>query len=352
MRLLHFGIALLLATAGYADVITLKTGRVINGTYLGGTAREVRVEVGDQIETFDTSQIAKIEFGNGAAPAPSDRNRPVLRRADGGSDSSSDNDPARPTLRRDTASASASPSTPDDGRPTLRRSPSSVSSSDDNRPTLRRDTSPDSDDPPPTLRRGTVGADAPMVLSPGDTGPGAASTAASVAAVRPPAEIPAGTNLVVRIIDSVDSETASKGQTFRASIDQPISVAGDIVIRRGADALVKLVDAKDAGKLTGRAELTLSLASITVDGRVIEINTQNITEESNARGKSTATKAGAGAVLGAVIGGIAGGAKGAAAGAGAGAGAGTAVEAVSKGPKVKVPSETRLTFVLDNPVTI
>jgi len=78
MRLLHFGIALLLATAGYADVITLKTGRVINGTYLGGTAREVRVEVGDQIETFDTSQIAKIEFGNGAAPAPSDRNRPVL----------------------------------------------------------------------------------------------------------------------------------------------------------------------------------------------------------------------------------------------------------------------------------
>jgi hypothetical protein len=156
----------------------------------------------------------------------------------------------------------------------------------------------------------------------------------------------------VRLIDGVDSEKASVGQTFRAAIDQPISVAGEIVIPRGADAIVRLVDSKESGKLTGRAELTLSLSSITVDGKVVEINTQNITEESDARGKRTAAKSGGGAVLGAVIGGLAGGAKGAAAGAGAGAAAGAGVEAMSKGPKVKVPSETRLTFVLDNPITI
>ncbi len=348
MRLLHFGFALLLATAGYADIITLKSGRVINGTYLGGTPQQVKVQINDQVETLDTSQIAKIEFGNGAVTAPSDRNRPVLRRADQNTDSSSDSDPNRPTLRRDTASA---PPPSDDNRPTLRRAPTSAS--DDNRPTLQRDPTPAYDDPPPTLRRGSnSGGDAPQVLRPGDTGPTAASTAASVAAVRAPVEISAGTNIVVRIIDAVDSETASTGQTFRASIDQPVSVGGDVVIRRGADAMVRLVDAKQAGKLTGHAELTLSLDTVTVDGRVIQINTQNITEDSANRGKSTATKAGAGAVIGAVIGGIAGGGKGAAAGAGAGAGAGTAVEAVSKGPKVKVPSETRLTFVLDNPVTI
>jgi len=348
MRLLTFAFALFLATAGYADIITLKSGRVVNGTYLGGTPREVKVQINDQIETFNTSDIAKIEFGNGAPTVSTDRNRPVLRRADGGSDSSSaPSDSQRPTLQRDPTPASSSS---DDSRPTLRRAPNSASTSDDSRPTLQRDPS-GYDDAPPTLRRGG-GADAPQVLRPGDTGPSAASTAASVAAVRTPVEIPAGTNLVVRIIDAVDSETASTGQTFRASMDQAITVAGNVVIPRGADAMVKLVEAKQAGKLTGKAELTLALASVTVDGKVVEINTQNITEESSARGKSTATKAGAGAVLGAVIGGIAGGAKGAAAGAGAGAGAGTAVEAVSKGPKVKVPSETRLTFVLDNPVTI
>jgi hypothetical protein len=317
MRLLHIGFALLLATAGYADIVTLKSGRVINGTYLGGSAREVRVEVGDQIETF-----AKIEFGNGTAAASSDRNRPVLRRSD-----SSDSD---------------------EGRPSLRRDPSYGSS--DSRPTLRREPSPSSDDGPP-LRRGS-GGDAPQVMRPGDTGPGAASTPASVAAVRGPVEITAGTNIVVRIIDGIDSEKATTGQTYRASIDQPISAGGDIVIPRGADALVKLVEAKEAGKLTGRAELTLQLESVTVDGRLIQINTQNITQESDARGKRTATKAGGGAVLGAIIGGIAGGAGGAAAGAAAGGAAGAGVEAISKGPNVKIPSETRLTFVLDNPVTI
>jgi hypothetical protein len=327
MRLSHFGLLLILATAGFADIVTLKSGRVVNGTYLGGSPREVKVEVAGQIETFDTNQIAKIEFGNGTETAAADRNRPVLRRADS---SSADSDPGRPTLRRDTSPAPAT----------------------DNRPTLRRDTSP-SDDGPPVLRRaGNNGGEAPQVMRPGDTGPSASSTAQSVAAVRPPVEIPAGANIVVRLIDGVDSEKASVGQTFRAAIDQPISVAGEIVIPRGADAIVRLVDSKESGKLTGRAELTLSLSSITVDGKVVEINTQNITEESDARGKRTAAKSGGGAVLGAVIGGLAGGAKGAAAGAGAGAAAGAGVEAMSKGPKVKVPSETRLTFVLDNPITI
>ncbi len=326
MRLLNLTLAFLLATVTYADIITLKTGRVINGTYLGGSPREVKVQIGDQIETLNTNDIAKIEFGNGAPVTATDRNRPVLRRADNGGDSASD-----------------------DGRPTLRRGSSPPSTSSDSRPTLQRDTG--SDDGPPVLRR-SGGGEAPQVLRPGDTGPTAASTAASVAAERQPVEIPSGTNLVVRIIDPVDSETASTGQTFRATMDQAITVAGNVVIPRGADAVVKLVEAKQSGKLTGKAELTLALSSITVDGRVINIDTQNIVEDSASRGKSTATKAGAGAVLGAVIGGIAGGAKGAAAGAGAGAGAGTAVEAMSKGPKVKVPSETRLTFVLDNPVTI
>ena len=351
MRLLTLGFALILATAGYADIITLKSGRVINGTYLGGTQQEVKVQINDQTETFKTADIAKIEFGNGVPVATADRNRPVLKRADGGGDSSSSaSDPQRPTLQRDSSPPSY-PSYPDDNRPTLRRAPNSASTSSDSRPTLQRDPS-GSDDGPPMLRRAGGGGDAPQVLRPGDTGPSAASTAASVAAVRAPVEIPAGTNLVVRIIDPVDSETASTGQTFRATMDQAVTVAGNVVIPRSADALVRLVEVKQAGKLTGKAELTLALASVAVDGKTIEINTQNITEDRSARGKSTATKAGAGAVLGAVIGGIAGGGKGAAAGAGAGAAAGTAVEAVSKGPKVKVPSETRLTFVLDNPVTI
>ena len=110
MRLLQIGIILALTTASWADVITLKSGRVINGTYLGGSARELKVQIGDQIETFDVSQVSKVEFGNGAAAASASDDRPVLRRAQG---SRSDDD--RPTIRRDTAPPV------DDSRPTLRR---------------------------------------------------------------------------------------------------------------------------------------------------------------------------------------------------------------------------------------
>src|SRR3954451_4109825 len=84
MRLLHIGIALSLVTAGFADTVRLKNGRVIEGTYLGGSARQVRVEIGDQIRTMDVSEIDRIEFGGQLAPPPpvEAESRPVLRRND------------------------------------------------------------------------------------------------------------------------------------------------------------------------------------------------------------------------------------------------------------------------------
>ncbi|MBZ5624745.1 MAG: hypothetical protein LAQ69_39505 [Acidobacteriia bacterium] len=311
MRLIHMGIIVLaLATAGFADTVTLKNGRVINGTYLGGTARQVRVEVGDRIETLDVSNVARIEFGGASATIQDDDRRPTLRRAEGsGSDSSAD----RPVLRRSGSSDSS------DDRPVLRRSDNSGGSV-----ILRPD--------------------------PADTGaPRPAPESPSRAAI----ELPAGTNLVVRMIDGVDSETAHVGQTFNASLDeQVLSPSGDPLIPRGADVVVKLVDAKESGKLTGRAELTLDLVSIKVDGRMVDINTQTVSRESASRGERTAKVAGGAAVAGAVLGGILGGGKGALGGAAAGGAAGAGVEAVTKGQRVKVPSETRLTFVLDNAVRI
>lgn len=312
MHFLRIGLVLILATASYADIITLKSGRVINGTYLGGSPRDLKVQIGDSIETFDVSQVAKIEFGNGSStPAPS-VDRPVLRRSGG----------------------------------------NSSESSDDGRPTLRRDTAPPADDQAPTLRRSAGNSgDGPTILRPDASEASANSTAASVSH-RAPLEVPAGTNLVVRMIDGVDSDRDPVGRTFNASIDQSITIAGETVIPRGADVVIKLVDNKEAGKLTGRAEMTLSLVSLKYEGRMVDVNTQSITKDSDARGKSTAKKAGVGAVAGAVLGGVLGGGKGAAVGAAAGGAAGAGVEAMSSGPHVKVPSETRLTFILDNPITL
>jgi len=152
------------------------------------------------------------------------------------------------------------------------------------------------------------------------------------------------------MIDAVDSQTAKEGDVFKASVDQPIVIDGQTVVLGGADAQVKLVQAHESGKFTGKTELTLSLWSVTVNGKAVEIDTQNITKTSTSRGTQTAKVAGGAAAAGAVIGAVAGGGKGAAAGAGAGAAGGAAVEAATKGQRVKVASETLLTFVLDKPV--
>jgi len=48
LRYISVSLALLLATAGFADTLTLRNGRTVNGTVLtlGGTPREIRVDVG------------------------------------------------------------------------------------------------------------------------------------------------------------------------------------------------------------------------------------------------------------------------------------------------------------------
>ena len=168
----------------------------------------------------------------------------------------------------------------------------------------------------------------------------------------PSVELQQGTNLVIRMIDGVDSEVNRVGQTFAASLDEPVMVDGQVVIPRGADMVVKLADAKESGKIEGRAVLTLALVSVRVNGRMVDMNSQTVSRESSSRGQRTAKVAGGGAALGAIIGAIAGGGKGAAIGAGAGAAAGAGAEEVTKGQRVKIPSETRLTFVLDSPVRL
>jgi hypothetical protein len=165
-------------------------------------------------------------------------------------------------------------------------------------------------------------------------------------------ELPEGTNLVVRMIDGVDSEVNRVGQTFAASLDEPVMLNGEKVIPRGADVVVKLADSKESGKLAGRTELTLDLVSVKVNGKLVDLNTEAVSRESSSRGKRTAKVAGGTAALGAIIGAIAGGGKGAAIGAGAGAAAGLGVEVLTHGQRVKIPSEARLTFILDSPVRL
>ncbi|MDQ6663179.1 MAG: hypothetical protein M3Z23_02160, partial [Acidobacteriota bacterium] len=61
MRYFSSALVLCLATAAYPDTLTLRNGKMVEGTYLGGTARDIRMEVGNRIETFGVDQVSGVQ---------------------------------------------------------------------------------------------------------------------------------------------------------------------------------------------------------------------------------------------------------------------------------------------------
>jgi hypothetical protein len=256
-----------------ADTISLRNGETIQGAYLGGTARQIRVDVNGNIRTLEIDRVQSVTF----------------------------NDPGQASS---TAPAPPPPSPADAG--------------------YQRD------------RYGYTAPDPAPAPPPGALG----------------ITVPPDTQMTVRMIDAVNSQTARLGQTFRASIDEPIFANGQPAIARGADVLVKLVEDQQSGKIEGRTILTLALVSIRVNGQDIPVASSDVRTESSSRGARSTGVVGGGTALGAIVGALAGGGKGAAIGAASGATLGAGAEVLTKGQTVKIPSETRLTFRLQTPIQL
>jgi hypothetical protein len=255
-------LAIAIVTLCSADTLTLQSGRVVHGQYLGGDARQIRMAVGDRVDTFEVGEISNLQFGG-------DR--------DGGGDRDRDRN-------RDNSGFAPAPA---------------------------------------PQQNASYGA-----------------------------QIPIGTPITVRMIDGVDSEQTRLGQTFRASIDEPVTVNGQTVLPRGADCVIKLVEDKESGKFAGRTVLTLALQQVSANGRMIDVTTGDVSQASGSRGARTAKVVGGTTAAGAIIGALAGGGKGAAIGAASGAAVGGTAQVLTKGQRVKIPSETRLTFTLQQPANL
>jgi hypothetical protein len=199
---------------------------------------------------------------------------------------------------------------------------------------------------------------APVNDTPAPTATASPAPAQTPVPAAPPApvvrqvSIPSGTPVHIQMIDSVDSATNHMGDLFRASLTFPIVVNGESIVPTGTDVYVKLTNSSSAGRLTGRSELTLQLARLDFQGKSYTLSSNDYQQTGQSRGKRTAVGAGVGAAVGAVLGGIFGGGRGAAIGAGAGGGAGTAGAASTGNTQVRIPSETKLDFTLQQPVDI
>jgi hypothetical protein len=164
--------------------------------------------------------------------------------------------------------------------------------------------------------------------------------------------IPTGTKLVIRMVDSVNSERNKLGDTFIATLEEPLVQNNIEVVPRGADVRGRIANINEAGRVAGAAQLGLELTQLIVNGIPYSLTTSEYEEVGKSRGGQTAKRAAGGAAIGAVIGAIAGGGKGAAIGAGVGGGGATAIQVMTKGEKLNIPSETELEFTLRAPLVV
>ena len=181
--------------------------------------------------------------------------------------------------------------------------------------------------------------------------------------VEPPAPAPppppkqatlkAGTLVAVRLIETVSSDKNHPGDTFSGTLDAPLVVDGLVLAERGARVEGKIVESQQAGRIKGLSSIALALTRVNLsDGQRVEISTDSFTKMGPQSRTADAEKIGGGAALGAIIGAIAGGGKGAAIGAGVGGAAGTGTVAATRGKAAVLPSETKISFRINNTITV
>lgn len=167
-----------------------------------------------------------------------------------------------------------------------------------------------------------------------------------------PVTIPAGTDLHVIMDTTLSTANAQAGDSFEATVTEPVTVGGRTVIPKDARAKGTVVEARSSGRLSKPALLSVAISSVQADGAWVDVHTDPLTLEGKSHKKRDIVAIGGGSALGALIGGLAGGGKGAAIGAAAGGGAGTAGAAVTGKKEITLPAESHATFRLSRSVAV
>jgi hypothetical protein len=163
--------------------------------------------------------------------------------------------------------------------------------------------------------------------------------------------IPAGTDLKVRVNEHLNSETTQPGESFRGVLTDAVVVNHRRVVPKGAQVEGEVVKVERSGRLSSPGELHLALRTLQFGGKTYNVAAEILVVKGESHTKSNLGKIGGGTAAGALIGALAGGGKGAAIGAGAGAAAGTGVAAATGKKAADVQSEAVLSWTITDPET-
>ncbi len=171
--------------------------------------------------------------------------------------------------------------------------------------------------------------------------------------VPPQLTIKQGTWATIRTNQWLSSDRNQQGDTFTATLEQPLVVDGFVVAPRGATVMGRVTEAKKAGRVEGTSRLAVELTGLTlVDGQQVSIQSQMINRNGQTSVGRDAAAIGGTTALGAIVGAGAAAGRGAAIGAGAGAAAGIIGVLLTRGRPTVIYPETAMTFQVTAPVTI
>jgi len=168
-----------------------------------------------------------------------------------------------------------------------------------------------------------------------NTTPAAESTSQTKAVA-----LPAGTRLLVKVMESIDTRSNKAGSRFSASLEGKLMAGGQEIVPAGAKVYGQVVTAKRGGIGSRPPVLELRLTEISIDGELRPIATDLLSGTGEGGG------AGGKALKGAAIGGLADGSSGAKTGAKVGLG----VAILGGGKHAGIKSGTLLEFHLTEPL--
>jgi hypothetical protein len=175
----------------------------------------------------------------------------------------------------------------------------------------------------PTSSNAPAQQDSPPETSPGE---------------KPMITLPEGYVIPVRITEDIDSKHGHSGEMYSGSVDPSVLVNDTVVIPRGTEAHVRLIHNKKGGHIHGKAEVTLELVSLIMNGQRLEVDSDVRTKKRGSFESKSATVAKKAPSAGGVV-------------TGDPTGAAAPVIAAFSAAKVEAKAGTRIEFRLESPFT-
>jgi outer membrane murein-binding lipoprotein Lpp len=165
-------------------------------------------------------------------------------------------------------------------------------------------------------------------------------------------QIPAGTELAIRIDQRISVKSSHAGEHFSGTIVDPLVSNGSVVVPRGTPVAGRIDESHRRGHFKGRSILELRLTSMTLNGYEYPLDTHDKVETKRGKGRRSAGIIGGMTGAGMIIGGIASGGVGLGIGAAAGAGSGTAIAGLTGNRDLVIPAESVVHFRLADALVV